>query len=118
MARVSDSINHSFATYSTSQGLSLGTGVVCNYAVVFDKNNNLQIYENATAKGTAGSLSNIGNISDTSTSFQLGICDFISDYAQFKINSVLFYNKALSASEIAQNYNAGLVWNKARNKSR
>jgi len=69
------------------------------YTVTYD-GTTLRFYLNGEFKHSASAS---GNISNTSTPLEIG--KRITDYGNFKLSNAMIYNKALSQSEIAQNYN-------------
>lgn len=98
-----------------ADGYSTGTGVFSASAinnntikygvVVFDYlNTTIRLYVNGVADNTA-SLSSGGN--DTSAYFNIGRSQQYTDYFAGTIYSIQVYNRALSATEILNNFNAG-----------
>lgn len=95
--------------YSTSTGVfsasAINNNTVKYGVVVFDyPNSTIRLYINGVADNTA-SLSSGGN--DTSAYFNIARSQQYTDHFAGTIYSVQVYNKALSATEILQNFNAG-----------
>jgi hypothetical protein len=95
--------------YSTATGVfsvsAINNNTVKYGVVVFDyPNSTIRLYINGVADNTA-SLSSGGN--DTSAYFNIARSQQYTDYFAGTIYSVQVYNKALSATEILQNFNAG-----------
>jgi hypothetical protein len=95
--------------YSTSTGVfsasAINNNTVKYGVVVFDyANSTIRLYINGVADNTA-SLSSGGD--DTSAYFNIARSQQYTDHFAGTIYSVQVYNKALSATEILQNFNAG-----------
>jgi sialidase-1 len=95
--------------YSTATGVNSASAINNNTVkygvVVFDyTNSTIRLYINGVADNTA-SLSSGGN--DTSAYFNIARSQQYTDHFAGTIYSVQVYNKALSATEILQNFNAG-----------
>lgn len=92
-------------------GTSISAGSVAPHTntyqvvVTYDGSNN-KIYVNGTLRNTASSIS--GNIKDVNPYYIMrdGSSDANIDYGKGNLYSHKLYNRALTASEVAQNYNA------------
>lgn len=81
-----------------------------NFTMTFDgsqtgNQNRLQGYINGNIQ-TLTYVGTIPSISGTITDFFIGYLDSFSSYADGRIATVQIYNRALTASEVLQNYNA------------
>lgn len=74
---------------------------VWNQYTVTYENSTLKFYLNGELKHTNPSAT--GNITNTSLPLEIGRLS--TNYGNFKLSSALIYNKALSPTEVAQNYN-------------
>ena len=95
--------------YSTPTGVNSASAINNNTVkygvVVFDyANSTMRLYINGVADNTA-SIASGGN--DTSAYFNIARSQQYTDHFAGTIYSVQVYNKALSATEILQNFNAG-----------
>lgn len=75
-------------------------GLWNQYTVTYD-GNNLSFYLNGIFKHTVSGST--GTITNTTGPLQIGLRQ--ADYGNCKISNVQIYNKALSSTEVAQNYN-------------
>jgi hypothetical protein len=86
---------------------TLATGTKYTATQVYDSNKDITPYLNGVQDGTKTNFS--GNLFENSTNLQIGAGLYLSNASDFfagKIYSVKIYNRALSASEVLQNYNA------------
>lgn len=95
--------------YSTSTGVNSASAINNNTVkygvVVFDYlNTTIRLYVNGVADNTA-SLASGGN--DTSAYFNIARSQQYTDFFAGTIYSIQVYNRALSATEILNNFNAG-----------
>jgi hypothetical protein len=87
-------------TYSPSAGWSNGSW----YHLVFSKASGVYtFYQNAI---TSGQSTNSGNISATGSPWNIGKRSGSAGYLNGNISIIRMYNRALSTSEVSQNYNA------------
>ena len=86
---------------------SFVTGSFYNLVMVVSRTNNLCYWYNNGVLLTSGSIASLGDMTNTvSIRIGAGTVGFGNDTFGGNIPSVLMYNRALSATEVQQNYNA------------
>jgi hypothetical protein len=97
--------NNYSVSFELGDGVSFGTGILVDtvYHVCFTRNdsNNIQLYLNGELKNSLVSTYNFTN----STNYSIGRSGF-GEYWKGNMFSYRHYNRALTSTEIAQNFNA------------
>ena len=70
-----------------------------NFTLIRDLNTRCYLYENGVYKNDSGD-------SSTTNTNQLRLCKAATNYANADISNIQIYNRALSSTEVLQNYNA------------
>jgi hypothetical protein len=82
---------------------TLVNGESCNLSITLNSSNSVIFYKNGNLKATATS---IHSITSGTTSLRIAADTDNSRYFNGTISQVQLYNRALSASEVLQNYNS------------
>jgi hypothetical protein len=98
-------VNNGWYTTGTAVSTTdiVPTGNILNIVVTYDGTNN-RIYVNGTLRTTGASIS--GNILTTSTYYLARSGAVNLDYGNMNMYSHKLYNRALTAAEVSQNFNA------------